>query len=80
METPPPGEPAGTFVIRLWIEWTDGAPFWRGSIRHLQTSDQVAFEDLDAACEFIRTCLAPRPGRPRLLDSQCRTAGGRAGG
>jgi hypothetical protein len=66
METPPRAEPACTFVIRLWVEWTDGAPFWRGSIRHLQTTEQLAFQELDGACEFIRTCLArPSPEEPK---------------
>ena len=67
MENAPPREPADTFVIRFWVEWTEGGPLWRGSIRHLQTGHRLAFEDLAGACTFIRTCLAlpsahdPRP-------------------
>ena len=65
-------EPACTFVVRFWIEWADGTPFWRGSIRHLESRHQLAFDSLADATTFIRSLLSP-------LDtggSSCRTGEG----
>jgi hypothetical protein len=65
MQALSPNEPAYTFVVRLWIEWSQGSSFWRGSIEHLQSGKRIAFEDLETANAFIRSHLViPYDGQP----------------
>ena len=63
---PPPTPPIGTFVVRIWHEWSADAPCWRGRIEHLQSGESAAFLDLDGALAFIRrfTALPDQAGRP----------------
>lgn len=54
MNDPPGGLfPASTFVIRVWLEWTETESHWRGQILHVQSGQRRAFLCLDELLRFI---------------------------
>jgi hypothetical protein len=43
-----------SFVARIWLEAeTNGAPIWRGHVRHVQSNDEAYFQDLKTLNEFL---------------------------
>lgn len=54
MAEPSRVDPANTFVVRLWSEWSAGGLRWRGRVDHVQSGDSAAFLDVDGLLAFIR--------------------------
>ena len=50
-----PELPINTFVIRVWREWSTIEPIWRGSIEHLESKQQVSFNDSERMLTFLRS-------------------------
>ncbi|MCC6190234.1 MAG: hypothetical protein IT318_14475 [Anaerolineales bacterium] len=59
MTSRPP--PASTFVIRLWPEWSEHGPVWRGHIVHLQSGQASGFQDPAAVLDFMRQMAEQGP-------------------
>jgi hypothetical protein len=54
MAEPSSAQPASTFVIRFWREWSITTPRWRGRIEHVQSGQRTDFVDLESMMEFVR--------------------------
>jgi hypothetical protein len=50
--------PAGTFIVRVWLEWTEKESYWRGQILHIQSGQRIGFLSLDEMLKFIQTWAA----------------------
>jgi len=48
-----PEQPANTFVIRLWQEWSLQSPHWRGRVIHLQSGKTAAFQEWEQLITFL---------------------------
>jgi len=53
MASRPLAAPANTFVIRMWPEWSEQGPAWRGQVVHLQSGQTRGFQDSAAMLAFI---------------------------
>ena len=52
----------GSFVLRLWLEPTDGgSPEWRWKVLHVQTGQERYFRSLAAVLEFVEGCTGVSP-------------------
>ena len=49
-----PNPPLNTFIVRFWQEPGANKPRWRGQVRHVQSSERVAFTSEDALLRFLR--------------------------
>jgi hypothetical protein len=47
-----------TFVIRIWLEWSQTGSCWRGQITHVQSSKRIYFTCLDNMLNFIQGHVA----------------------
>ncbi len=66
-----PTTTTATFVLRFWRETTAGEARWRGSIKHIQSGEEIAFLHIGTMLNFlhrygIRICdsdkIAPEKG------------------
>jgi len=53
MASRPVNTPVSTFVVRLWPEWSEQGPAWRGQVVHLQTGKTLGFQEPAAVLAFI---------------------------
>jgi len=60
--------PLNTFVLRLWESMDDGAPVWRGDVKHIQTGEHVAFVDEATLLDFLRRWVR-MPADPLTVDA-----------
>jgi hypothetical protein len=43
-----------SFVARIWLErGSNGDPIWRGHIKHVQSQQEVYFQDLETMSNFL---------------------------
>jgi hypothetical protein len=47
-------QPASTFVIRFWREWSAAGSRWRGRIEHVQSGEAATSLDLQGISDFIQ--------------------------
>lgn len=47
--------PTSTFVIRWWKEYSSSETYWRGWIKHIQSGQQVTFQDARSMLHFMRS-------------------------
>ncbi len=46
--------PPNSFVARIWLErGSNGDPIWRGHIKHVQSQQEVYFQDLETMSNFL---------------------------
>ncbi len=53
-----PGSNGSTFVVRIWLEWSESGSCWRGQIEHLQSKQKHAFLRLEQMSTFIQKYVA----------------------
>jgi hypothetical protein len=58
----PRDTPVSTFVVRLWPEWSEQGPAWRGHVVHLQSGQKYGFQDPAALLAFMRRIVEPGTG------------------
>jgi len=70
MPEPSPVPSVSTFVVRFWREWSAAGPRWYGRIEHVQSGESIAFPDLDAMLDFVRSigAMANDQSRPTKKD------------
>ncbi len=49
-----PTTTTATFVLRFWRETTAGEVRWRGSIKHIQSGEEIAFFHIEIMLNFLR--------------------------
>lgn len=49
-----------SFVIRIWMEETDGPPTWRGQITHVMSGNRRYFSDPREVVSFLLLYLDER--------------------
>ncbi|MGE5463286.1 MAG: hypothetical protein ACM3PS_08020 [Syntrophothermus sp.] len=52
-----------TFIIRIWLEWSESGSCWRGQIEHIQSRQKSAFLNLEEMGGFIQNFVAIPAGR-----------------
>jgi len=50
-----PSTSVNTFVVRIWVEWSDLGSSWRGQILYLPGNDKATFLTLHEMVTFIQT-------------------------
>ena len=50
-----PSSSVNTFVVRIWMEWSETDSSWRGQIMYLQNGEKVTFLTLQEMVTFIQT-------------------------
>jgi hypothetical protein len=48
-----PKTTSATFVLRFWRETTAGKIRWRGSIKHIQSGEEIAFLQIETMLNFL---------------------------
>ena len=48
-----PTTTTATFVLRFWHETTAGEVRWRGSIKHIQSGEEIAFLHIGRMLDFL---------------------------
>jgi hypothetical protein len=43
-----------TFVVRIWMEWSQSGSAWRGQIEHLQYGNKASFLTLQEVVRFMQ--------------------------
>jgi hypothetical protein len=52
-----------TFVVRIWLEWSESGSCWRGQIEHMQSRQKGAFLNLEEMGGFIQKFVSVPAGR-----------------
>lgn len=46
------------FVVRIWLEWSESGPCWRGQVEHVQSKQKHAFLRLEQMLAFMQNYVA----------------------
>lgn len=58
MNVSPASSMINTFVVRIWLEWSESGPSWRGQIMHVQSDQRMAFLGLQDMLQFMQGYVA----------------------
>lgn len=47
-----------TFVVRIWMEWSETCSAWRGQIEYLQSGKKATFLTLQGMVTFIQSYVS----------------------
>jgi hypothetical protein len=50
-----PSSSGNTFVVRIWMEWSEIGSSWRGQIEYLQSGKKATFLTLQGMVTFIES-------------------------
>ena len=59
--------PASTFIVRIWLEWSESGSCWRGQIEHLQSRQRCAFLNLKEMVKFIQGYVSMLVGKDNIV-------------
>jgi len=55
--------PVSTFIVRIWLEWSESGSCWRGQIEHLQSRQRCVFLNLEKMVIFIQDYVGIPTGK-----------------
>jgi hypothetical protein len=58
MNVSPASSLINTFVVRIWLEWSESGSSWRGQIMHVQSDHRMAFLSLQDMLQFMQGYVA----------------------
>jgi len=59
--------PVSTFIVRIWLEWSESGSCWRGQIEHVQSRQKCAFLNLEEMVIFIQDYVTMPTGKDNLV-------------
>ena len=56
----PPVLNGNTFLVRIWLEWSEAGSCWRGQIVHVQSGERKYFLHLEDMLRFMQGYVSMR--------------------
>jgi hypothetical protein len=67
----PPSSSGNTFVVRIWMEWSQAGSAWRGQIEYLQGGSKGSFLTLQGMIRFIQNHVGMPVVGPGSKGGEC---------